>query len=143
MSQAWRLLVGVSIDNTGNIDLSDGGDKTVLKVVSATLTPRQVIGGAFQDAAGNPLAGGYLFWKLNTDAVTSGNQQVVAGRTAVVPLDANGDVSGAVTIWPNSQLTPTNTVYFVTAYSAAGQVAWKRQVTIPPNAVFPFDLTGI
>ena len=91
------------------------------------MAQRQIINGGFQDALGNPLNLGYLTMHLNTDAVTGTNVQICAGRVVLVPLDSSGNVSGVVLIWPNDQLTPTDTVYFVQAYSAQGQLAWQGQ----------------
>jgi hypothetical protein len=87
----------------------------------------QVDFGVFQDALGHPLALGYLTFRLNTDAVTSGNQQVVAGRIVRVDLDVNGLINGAALFWPNTDLTPIDTVYIVKAYKANGQLVWENR----------------
>lgn len=80
----------------------------------------------FQDPSGQPLAGGSVTLRLNTDASVS-NSQIVAGRLVIATLDTNG--SATVTIWPNDQLDPAGTVYFVDAYCANGQPAWRGQMT--------------
>jgi hypothetical protein len=56
------------------------------------MAKRQIVGGNFQDAAGNPLAYGYLTFRLVSDG--SGSlSQVVAGILVTVPLDVNGNVA--------------------------------------------------
>jgi hypothetical protein len=103
------------------------------------MAARQIINGGFQAADGSALALGTLKFRLNTDAVTSGNEQIVAGRIVSVPLDSSGNVSGTVDIWPNDQLTPTDTVYIVTAISARGEISWRSEQVIP-SGVGSFDL---
>lgn len=87
-----------------------------------------ISGGNFQAPNGVPLAGGYVTFRLNTDAVASDGSQISAGRIVTFPLDANGNLSGLV--WPNSQLTPNNTVYIVRAFTAAGQMVWEQELHI-------------
>ena len=99
---------------------------------------RQVVGGNWMDALGNPLALGSVTFQINTDA-TSGTQQVDAGRIVSAQLDSNGNVTGTVDIWPNDQLTPVNTIYRIKVYSAAGQLAWRSENVIP-SGVGSFDL---
>jgi len=89
--------------------------------------------GVFQDAAGNPLALGYLTVRLNTDAVSNDGDQVSAGIIVTVPLDANGLISGSAQFWPNNQLTPTDTVYIIKAYTARGQLVWEYQTSSLPT----------
>jgi hypothetical protein len=105
---------------------------------SYTYTPYFTIlitGGNFQDAAGNPMAGGYVTFRLNTDA-TAVDCQISAGRLITFPLDSNGNLSGY--IWPNDQLTPA-TVYIVRAYNAAGELVWNNQMSIP-SGMGAFDI---
>ena len=64
--------------------------------------------------------------------MTSGGEQIVAGRIVTVPLDANGLVAGVVLVWPNSDLTPADTVYIVKAFTAVGQFVWEGQIAITP-----------
>lgn len=105
----------------------------------------QLIGGAFQTPSGAPLSGGNLTFVLSQDAqVTVGStlEQVAAGETIVVPLDADGNIITSPTqlIWPNDVLTPINTFYTVTAYTAEGQLVWGpncQQVFSTPS---PFDV---
>lgn len=91
-------------------------------------TKTQLIGGAFQDGEGNPLDLGYLKMKLNQDASVSGVGNICSGIEITIQLDANGNVvtSPAQSVWANTGgvLSPINTYYRVTGYTAAGQRAW-------------------
>jgi large repetitive protein len=87
-----------------------------------------ITGGNFQSASGVPLDGGRVDFRLNTDAVTAGGFQLVAGRIISFTLDSNGDLDGY--IWPNDQLTPTNTKYIARAYTAQGQFVWSAEFFI-------------
>ena len=110
----------------------------VLNVGSAI---RRIIGGEFQSALGDPLSYGYLFIRLNTDAMTVSHDQVCAGRVVRVPLDVNGNIIlGSLSLWPNSQMTPP-TVYIITAYTAQGQLVWRGE-TLIPFGPGPYDLAG-
>jgi hypothetical protein len=88
-------------------------------------------GGNFQAANGVPLAGGYVTFRLNMDAM-AGDSQISAGRIVTFPLDANGNLSGY--IWPNDQMTPNDTSYFAKAYTAQGQLVWESQLYITSNS---------
>lgn len=83
----------------------------------------------FQDPSGQPLAGGSVTLRLNVDASTNGasGPQITAGRLVSAVLDDTG--SAIVTIWPNDQLFPTDTIYFVTAYTALGEPVWRGQLS--------------
>lgn len=105
------------------------------------MAKRQIINGNFQDALGTPLVFGYLTFRLNIDGVTGSNDQVAAGRIVTVDLDAFGNVDGTVLLWPNEQLTP-DTVYFVKAYTAEGQLVWRSEISIPSGGS-PYNLGGI
>jgi hypothetical protein len=105
------------------------------------MAQRQIIGGGFQDALGNKLASGYITLRLNTDAVTGTGAQLAAGRLVRVSLDINGDISGTVLLWPNDQMTPTDTVYIVRVYSVKGQLAWSSEQVIP-SGVGSYDITA-
>lgn len=107
-------------------------------------TKVQIIGGAFQDPAGNPLANGYLLFELSQDGLINGSSQIAAGREIKVTLDANGNVvtSPAQYIWPNDVIIPINTFYTVSAYTSSGQLVWgpnSQQVLSSPS---PFDITA-
>jgi hypothetical protein len=91
--------------------------------------PQQYYSVSFFQANGQPLANGYITIQLNTDAtVTSTGPQIVAGRILNIPLDNNGYAN--FLIWPNSQLSPSNTVYLLRAYSLQGELAWSGQFSL-------------
>ena len=103
----------------------------------------------FFDASNNPLANGKVTFQLNTDASSTvpGGPQVSAGKITSATLDDTG--SATPSFFPNDQLFPPNTVYFVKAYTAQGLIAWQGQVsvaTIPPappiDYVFTFFQSG-
>ena len=94
------------------------------------MSVRQIVGGQFQSLAGNPLVAGYITFHLNIDAST-GSQQVLAGIITKATLDSNGSISGTVYLWPNDQLTPTNTVYIVKVYTNAGELSWSSENVVP------------
>lgn len=103
-------------------------------------TKNQLTGGAFQDALGNPLAGGYLELQLSQDAVTSDSEQVAAGYIVQIDLDANGNVAAGQYVWPNDVLTPASTFYNVSAFTSKGVRVWgpnAQQVFSSPS---PFDV---
>lgn len=103
---------------------------------------RSVVGGDFQDAMGNPLVRGYVTFRLSTDAMTQNNLQIDAGRVVTVTLDNTGNADGTSNIWANDYMTPTDTVYRIKAYSAAGQQAWESENVIPSGAA-TFDLGSL
>lgn len=106
------------------------------------MAQRQIINGNWQDALGNPLAFGYLTWRLNTDATTGTNTQIAAGRVVTVPLDAFGNIDGVVSFWPNDQLTPSGTTYNIKAYDFRGQFVWQNQNFALPSGVGPYNFGG-
>jgi len=85
----------------------------------------QLVGGHFQDAEGNVLANGYLTLLLSQDASVN-DSQICAGVEITIYLDANGDVvnSPGQFVWGNDVLSPVNTYYRVTGYTAEGQTAF-------------------
>ena len=85
---------------------------------------------SFQDPAGNPLAGGKATFSLSIDISTgaSSGPQVAAGRTVTATLDNTGTCF--VQLWPNDTLSPPGSVYFVAAYTAQGQPAWRGELTV-------------
>lgn len=101
-----------------------------------------IIQGNFQDLEGNPLANGYLTFKLTADAQINGVGQIGAGAITTVPLDATGNATGQQGIWPNDQMVPTDTKYVITAYSAAGQPVWQKTAAIP-SLPSPFPLQNL
>jgi hypothetical protein len=104
----------------------------------------QIVGGAFQNTEGQPLANGTLTFALSQDAQVSG-QEICSGDIVTVNLDDTGNVptSPATDIWPNDQLSPTNTFYTISAYSAEGQLVWgpnAQQILSNPS---PFNLGAL
>jgi hypothetical protein len=105
----------------------------------------QLSGGAFQDALGNVVANGYIIMQLSQDAQVTGASpeiQITAGRTLKINLDSSGNInaSPAQSVWPNDVLTPANTYYIVSVYTAAGQLVWgpnSQQVLSSPS---PYDV---
>jgi hypothetical protein len=84
---------------------------------------QQSISLMFQDAAGNPLSGGSVVIRLNTDESLgiSGGPSVMA-RSVTTTLDNTG--TAVVLLWPTDALLPAGSVYFVDAFTALGQPAW-------------------
>ena len=91
-------------------------------------TKAVLMGGAFQDGLGNVLANGYLTMKLSQDAAVSGVGIICSGIEITINLDVNGNVvsSPAQSVWANTGgvLSPVNTFYKVTGYTAKGQRAF-------------------
>jgi len=85
----------------------------------------QLVGGQFQDAEGNPLSGGKLTLELSQDAAVN-DSQIAAGIVVDVYLDSAGSAinSPGQFAWGNDVLSPINTYYKVTGYTAEGQTAW-------------------
>jgi hypothetical protein len=98
-----------------------------------------ITGGGYQDAKGNPLALGYLRLELTADAQIPAIGQLCSGTVVKVSLDANGNVSGTVNVWPNDVLNPATTQYRIFAYTATGQLVFQRtqQILSSPS---PFNL---
>jgi hypothetical protein len=105
------------------------------------MAARQIVGGGFQAPNGAPLALGSFTMRLNTDAVVS-SSQLAASRVLNVPLDANGNVSGTVLIWPNDQLNPSTTVYVVKVYTANGQLCWGPHQQTVPSGGGTYDISN-
>lgn len=103
-----------------------------------------ITGGAFADSSGNPVANGSMTLRLNVDANIASGGQVCAGITTTVPLDASGNVSGSVSVWPNDQLVPINTnltsYYIVNVYTALGQLVYGPQFQQVLSSPSPFNI---
>lgn len=86
-------------------------------------SPVQLINGGFQDILGNSLAGGYLIFKLSKPTSVNGIY-ICDGVEVRVTLDSDGNVAGTQYIYGNDAMTPSDSYYRVTAYTAQGQPAW-------------------
>ncbi len=90
----------------------------------------KTIFGTFKDSFNNPVAGGRVFFKLSQDAVATGVAQI-APLLVSFNLDSVGSFSGL--LWFNDELTPSGTIYTVSALAQGGSVAYG-----PEN----FSITG-
>ncbi len=84
----------------------------------------------FQDPGGNPIAGGKVTFRLSYDIsnATAGGVQVSAGIVTSATLDNSG--SCTVTLYRTDTLFPSGAIYFVEAYTAAGQSVYSHQMTV-------------
>ena len=105
-------------------------------------TVNQVIGGAFTDAEGNPLANGFLLFVLSQDGLVNGNVRVCAGYEIRVPLNSSGSIAASPVqnFWPNDVLTPSTSYYTVAAYTASGQLVWGPNPQLILSTPSPFDV---
>lgn len=138
---------GTTAGQTG-FDLSGSGLVNNFATGSVSGSPcalRQIVNGGFQDASGNPLALGSLTFRLQKDASnTCSSAQTVAGRVVTVPLDANGNVAGVVSLAPTDVMTPADSFagsYTVIAYTASGQPVWQNPKFLLPAGSTPFSLS--
>lgn len=104
----------------------------------------RIIGGAFQDAEGVPVASGYLTLELCSDTQsTNPLAQVVGGLEIRIPLDNNGNIADDAEVYANDTLNPASTCYLVEVFKNDGTRAWKspqyQQVLSSPS---PFDITA-
>jgi hypothetical protein len=108
------------------------------------MAKRQIINGGFQDATGNPLNGGNLRLRLNTDAVVGPTgPQVCANVVTNLVLGATGSVNATgAYVWPNDQMSPAGTVYVAIATTAAGAQAWKSEFPVT-SGTGAFDLNTV
>ena len=102
--------------------------------MSNTFNKAQIIGGAFQDASGNPLSNGWLTFKLSHDgnvAVLGGpaGSQVVSGITSKLLLDGIGNICANQYLWTNDTLSPSGSYYTVKAYNFQGIEVWNSPQT--------------
>lgn len=93
---------------------------------------------SFQASDGSPLALGYVTFRLNTDAVTDAEDQIIAGRVVKVSLDSSGNLPSGLVLFPNDRMTPT-TVYVVKAYSALGQLVWQGEISLDTDFLLQED----
>jgi len=83
----------------------------------------------FQDSDGNPVSFGYVLVQLSEDAQTPTPEQIASSRLATISLDVNGAVLGSPMVWPNAELTPSDSVYIYSVYSQVG-AAIVREATL-------------
>jgi hypothetical protein len=94
----------------------------------------QIDGGAFQDMEGNTLAFGFITMQLSQECSETVDPGIVgSANTITIPLNAQGNIAGTVSVWPNNQLTPSTSFYTVNAYTYQGVQAWSspQNVTVP------------
>lgn len=84
------------------------------------------ITGTFQDAAGNPIAGGKLYLKISNDAVAPNAAQVSRVLTAIT-LDGTGSIPAGTQIWFNDEVLPNGTTYTVAVVQAGGGLVWGAE----------------
>jgi len=104
-----------------------------------------IIGGGFQDAEGNPLAGGSLKMQLSSDA-TYNQYYICAGFVFETELDSSGNVLVPCNVWPNNAIIgvwsgQADTYYMASAFTADGQLAWGPNAVTVSNASPPYDIT--
>jgi hypothetical protein len=107
-------------------------------------TVNSLTGGAFQDNEGNPLVNGYLQFQLNKDETVNTNTQVCSGKVIQIPLDSNGNIitSPTYSLWPNDVLLAVGSFYFVSAYTASGQLVWGPNCQSVLSSPSPFNLSS-
>ena len=93
-----------------------------------------LVGGGFQNSLGSPVSFGYLLFTLYSDssvAVLGGptGQQIIAGQSVRISLDANGNVQKNQSIWANSVLNPPGSFYLVILFNSNGLEVWSSQQT--------------
>ena len=105
----------------------------------------QVVGGAFQDTAGNVLVDGYLILQLSQDSTVNTNTMICSGYEIKIPLNSSGSVasSPAYYVWTNDLISPSTTFYTIYAYSANGQLVWGPNYCYILSTPSPFDLGAI
>jgi hypothetical protein len=77
-------------------------------------------------ANGQPVAGGEVFIRLNKDCMGPDGQ--VSTRTSSFDLDDTGAPIGPPVFWPNSELTPHDSVYLISVKNAQGEriLQWQQ-----------------
>jgi hypothetical protein len=98
----------------------------------------------FTDSEGQPIANGFLSIRINEDAqVPVLLLQLVAGRAVQIPLDEDGNItgSGVTFLYPNSELSPDDTVYLLSVYSALGQLVSDDVVIVTSGGSFGFGVS--
>jgi hypothetical protein len=103
----------------------------------------QTITGTFVDPTGEPLANGYLVLQLSHDEKSGTPNQVVSGLRQRVTLNGGGQISPAVAIYSNTNLTPAGSFYFATVYAEDGTEAVPRSTITIPASPNPVDLSTL
>jgi hypothetical protein len=78
-------------------------------------------------ANGLPVAGGEVFVRLNKDCM--GPEGQVSTRTSSFLLDDDGAPIGSPVFWPNSQLSPSDSIYLISVKNAQGDRILQWQPT--------------
>lgn len=99
-----------------------------------------IIGGSFQDAQGNPVAFGTLLLQLPQDAVTSQPSLICSAIQLQIPLDANGNVAGSISVWPTDQLTPNTLLYTAWVLTNSNAQVWGPHKEVILSSPSPFNL---
>jgi hypothetical protein len=95
----------------------------------------EIVGGAFQDIQGNPIAFGVLEIQLSASEAWVGNKQIDLEKT-LVTLDASGNIPpGRLFVYSNDPgvLQPAGSYYSVGVFTATGVRGWKKphKMTVP------------
>jgi len=75
----------------------------------------------FTDPSGNVLSNGYILLELNED-VKSPSGSLCQGMTLRGTLDANGALVSVPQVWPNSQLSPSDSYYILRGFTSDGEL---------------------
>lgn len=98
--------------------------------------------GTFSPIAGSTnLANGYLILRLNVDSIVNSTTLVCSGYDIRINLDSNGSIitSPSQSVWPNDAMTPTTAGYYVSAYTASGQLTWGPNLVKVLSSPSPFN----
>jgi hypothetical protein len=76
---------------------------------------------------GLPVADGEVLIRLSKDCMGPDGQ--VSTRTSTFQLDVNGAPIGSPEFWPNTELTPTDSVYLIAVENAQGERILQWQET--------------
>jgi hypothetical protein len=106
-----------------------------------------LVGGSFQDSAGNYLANGWIVLELSAPAKDLATQTIQVCNSASIKLmlDEGGSIvqTPLPYIWANNLMLPQSTYYTARVYSSRGQLAWGPNVQyIEAKAgTVPIDIT--
>lgn len=106
-------------------------------------TTNQIVGGSFKDIESNVLSNGYLIFELYQDEVVNTTTLICSLRTIKVNLDSTGNVPASTySLWPNDLISPANSFYLVSAYTAQGQLVWGPNPQSVLSTPSPFNLNA-